>query len=247
MPYRRLPNTDAARLRALKIAFEKGKEIPPFRLAFSQSTLQKIQSFLSSFEKALYEYNQAYKKQIEKNKEYLSVLKKAKLYMSHFIQVINMAIYRGDLPVSERKFYGLNENIKKLPPLNSEADIIKWGEKLILGETLRTNQGRSLITNPTIAVVKVRYENFLEGYKYQKMLQKNHLRAQEKLDNLRKKADEIIVTIWNEVEDYYKKEPDQLKREKAKFYGLIYVYRKSELAKLKSLKESPSRNPGPGT
>ena len=43
MPYRRLPNTDVARLRALRIAFEKGKELPPFQLAFSQTTLQKIQ------------------------------------------------------------------------------------------------------------------------------------------------------------------------------------------------------------
>jgi hypothetical protein len=240
MPYRRLPNTDAARLRALKIAFEKGKEIPPFRLSFSQSTLQKIQSFLPSFEKAIYEYNQTYKKQIEKNKDYISVMKKAKLYMSHFMQVINMSIYRGDLPVSERKFYGLDENIKKLPSLNSEADIIKWGEKLILGETLRTRQGRSLITNPTIAVVKVRYENFLDGYKYQKMLQKNHMRAQEKLNNLRKKADEIIVNIWDEVEDYYKKEPEHIKREKAKYYGLIYVFRKNELLKLKPPQEPPS-------
>ena len=235
MPYRRLPNTDAARLKALKIAFERGKEIPPFRLPFSQSTLQKIQAFLPSFEKAIYEYKQAYIIQIDKNKDYIFILKKAKLYMSHFIQVLNMAIYRGELPVSERKFYGFSENIKKLPPLNSEADIIKWGEKLILGETLRTRQGRSLITNPTIAVVKVRYENFLESYKYQKMLQKNHLRAQEKLDDLRKKADEIVVNIWNEVEDYYKKEPDQLRREKAKYYGLIYVYRKNELVDLKSL------------
>ena len=145
-----------------------------------------------------------------------------------------MAIHRGDLPVSERKFFGLKEDIKKLPSLNSEADVIKWGEKLILGETIRTREGRSLITNPTIAVVKVRYENFLDSYKYQKMLQKNHLRAQEKLDNLRIKANEIIVNIWNEIEDYYKNEPEDVRREKAKYYGLVYVFRKNELANLKS-------------
>jgi hypothetical protein len=236
MPYRRLPNTDAARLRALKIAFERGKEIPPFKLSFSQSTLHKIQTFLPSFEKSIYECKQAYAKQIEKNKKYITVLKKAKIYISHFIQVVNMAIHRGDLPVSERKFFGLKEDIKKLPSLNSEADVIKWGEKLILGETIRTREGRSLITNPTIAVVKVRYENFLDGYKYQKMLQKNHQRSQENLDILRIKADEIIVKIWNEVEDFYNKEPEDVRREKAKYYGLIYVYRKNELANKKSAK-----------
>ena len=233
MPYRRLPNTDAARLRALKIAFERGKEIPPFKLSFSQSTLHKIQTFLPSFEKAIYEYKQAYARQIEKNKKYISVLKKAKIYISHFIQVVNMAIHRGDLPVSERKFFGLKEDIKKLPSLNSEADVIKWGEKLILGETIRTREGRSLITNPTIAVVKVRYENFLDSYKYQKMLQKNHLRAQEKLDNLRIKANEIIVKIWDEVEDFYKNESEDVRREKAKNFGLVYVFRKNELANQK--------------
>ncbi len=230
MPYRRLPNTDAARLRALKIALEKGKEIPPFKLSFSQSTLHKIQTFLPSFEKAIYECKQAYAKQIEKNKKYVSVLKKAKIYISHFIQVVNMAIHRGDLAISERKYFGLKEDIRKIPSLNSEADVIKWGEKLILGETIRTREGRSLITNPTIAVVKVRYENFLDGYKYQKMLQKNHQRFQEKLDNLRMKADEIILSIWNEVEDFYKNEPEDLKREKAKNYGLVYVFRKNELS-----------------
>jgi hypothetical protein len=234
MPYRRLPNTDTARLRALKIASERGKEIPPFKLSFSQSTLNKIQTFLPSFEKAIYECKQAYIKQIEKNKKYITVLKKAKIYISHFIQVVNMAIHRGDLPVSERKYFGLKEDIRKLPSLNSEADVIKWGEKLILGEIIRTREGRSLITNPTIAVVKVRYENFLDSYKFQKMLQKNHQRAQDKLDDLRIKADEIIINIWNEVEDFYKNEPEDLRREKAKNYGLVYVYRKNELSNKKS-------------
>ena len=232
MPYRRLPNTDLARLRALRTAHFIGKELPPFKLAYSQSTLQKIQSFLPSFEKALIECKQAYTKQIDKNKEYLPVLKKAKLYISHFIQVLNMAIARGDLPASERHFFGLKENVKKLPSLNSEADVIKWGEKLILGESLRTAKGRSHITNPTIAVVKVRYEKFLDSYKFQKMLQKNHSRSQEKLEELRKKADEIIINIWNEVEKYFSNETEEAKRIKAKEYGVVYVFRKSELEKV---------------
>ncbi len=234
MPYRRLPNTDVARLRALRTAHSIGKELPPFKLAYSQSTLQKIQSFLPSFEKVLLECKQAYTKQIEMNKEYLPVLKKAKLFISHFIQVLNMAIARGDLPASEKHFFGLKENVKKLPSLNSEADVIKWGEKLILGESLRTGKGRTHITNPTIAVVKVRYEKFLESYKFQKMLQKNHSRSQEKLEELRKQADKIIINIWNEVENYFNKDTEENKRMKAKEYGLVYVFRKNELEKVNS-------------
>jgi hypothetical protein len=232
MPYRRLPNTDAARLRALKTAYKKGKELPPFQLAFSQSTLHKIQSFLPSFEKVMLESRQAYSKQTEKSKEYAAFVRKARLYISHFIQVVNMAIIRGDMPSTERKYYGILDYSTKLPALNTEADLIKWGEKLIHGDSIRSMEGRSPITNPTIAVVKVRYEKFLEAYKFQKILQSNYQRARERLEEMRIQANNIIVRIWDEVEAAFKKETEHKRREKAETYGIIYVFRKNELSKI---------------
>jgi hypothetical protein len=238
MPYRRLPNTDAARNKALTKAYEKGRELPPFKLAFSQSSYQRVQSFLPSFEKAMYEAKQAYLNQVQRNKEYLRVQKKAKLYISHFIQVVNMAIMRGDLPEAERSFFGMHDDMTHLPALNSEADIIKWGEKLIHGESLRKAKALSPITNPTIAVVRVRYEQFLDSYKFQKTLQKNYQRAQEYLANIRKEADDIILNVWNEVEKTYEPLPEDERRTKAQEYGLAYVFRKSELQKLKMQKHT---------
>ena len=92
MPYRRLPNTDNARSIALQTALLKGKEIPPFKLAFTQKNLQKTQAFLTRFEKAIILHKQSQARQIKKNKDYQKVLKKAKLFISHFIQVMNMDI-----------------------------------------------------------------------------------------------------------------------------------------------------------
>jgi hypothetical protein len=233
MPYRRLPNTDAARYKALNISYNKGREIPPFKLAFKQSTFQLVQSFLPKFEKSMYEAKQAYSNQVQKNKEYTRVLKKAKLYISHFIQVINMAIQRGDLPYSERTYFGMSDSLTKLPLLNSESDVITWGEKLIHGEDLRKAKGLSLIANPTIALVKVRYEQFLDGYKFQKTLQKNYQRSQEHLAGLRKEADEIILKIWDEVENTFSDLTDEEKRLHAIEYGVSYVYRRNEIKKIK--------------
>lgn len=229
MPYRRLPNTDAARHKALTIAYNMGRELPPFKLAFTQSTLQSVRSFLPAFEKAMNETKQAYNKQVKKNKDYLKVQKKAKMYISHFIQVVKMAILRGELPENERDYFGFHEDSNKLPILNSEADLIKWGEKLIHGENLRKAKALSPITNPTIAVVKVRYEQFLDAYKFQKILQKNYQRAQEHLASIRKEADSIILNIWNEVEKTFSKLPDEERRLKAQQYGLSYVFRKTEI------------------
>lgn len=238
MPYRRLPNTDVARIKALKTAYKKGKDLPPFNLAFSQSTYSKIELFINSFEKAMLNYKAAYNVQIEKSKDYNLIMKKGKLYLSHFIQVVNMAIARGELHEKTRTLYGMDIDEQKVPSLNTEKEIIDWGKKIIEGEAKRIMSGQQPVTNPTIAVVKVRYENFVESYNHQKILQQNTQRMLAELDMLREKADEIILNIWNEVEASFKDLPDDLKREKCSDYGLVYVYRKNELKGLQLLERS---------
>ena len=87
----------------------------------------------------------------------------------------------------------------------------------------------SPVTNPTIAVVKVRYEKFMEAYTNQKNLQIANTRALKELADLRPIADSIILQIWNEVEESFKDLPDELRREKASEYGLAYIFRKNEM------------------
>ena len=238
MPYRRLPNTDVARLKALEYADKKGSELPPFKLSYTQSTYNKVKSFLPTFKKAMLQHKVAYSNQVGKSKDYLNDLKKAKLYISHFIQVMNMSVQRGELPSATRMYYELDQDEKKTPPLNSEEDVILWGERIINGENNRVSKGLNPITNPTIAVVKVRYEKFLDSYRYQKTLQKTNSRSLKELSELRKQADEIILNVWNEVEDTMNELPDGMKREKCQEYGLVYVFRKNELQKLNITEDS---------
>jgi len=229
MPYRRLPNTDVARLRALKIAYVRGQDLPPFKLAYSQATFTKVQAFLSLFEHALLVHRSAFTNQVSKSKDYINSLKKAKLYISHFIQVINMAIQRGDMPTAIRSFYGLDDYDNKVPMLNTEADVIKWGDMIVKGEAERTQKGMAPVTNPTIALVKVRFEDFKDAYNFQKTLQKNNTRTLGELAKLRENADDLIAKVWDEVEETYRELPDDLRREKTKDYGVVYVFRKNEL------------------
>lgn len=238
MPYRRLPNTDSARIRALKAAYSKGKSIPPFQLAYSQVTFAKVELFINSFETAMAHYKSAYNTQVERGKEYVRLAKKAKLYVSHFIQVLNMAIARGEFQPNLREVYGMELDEKRTPPLNTEAELIEWGKKIIDGETLRLQKGQTPISNPTIAVVKVRYKQFVEAYNYQKILQQNTQRQLQDLNALRAKADDIILDIWNEVEKHYANSPDEEKRTKATEYGVSYVYRKNELKDFELIQRS---------
>jgi len=229
MPYRRLPNTDVARLKALKQAYQKGREMPPFKLAYSQSTFNKVQALLPSFEAAVRLYKSTYATGIAKGREYPALFKKAKLYISHFIQVMNMAVARGELHSNNRTFYGLDENDSKVPEMNTEAELIKWGELVIAGETERLKKSMTPITNPTIAVVKVRFEQLLDAYHSKKVNQKNNIRIHNNLSDLRSQADEIILSVWNEVEKHFSNLPDTMMREKAIEYGVAYVYRRNEV------------------
>lgn len=231
MPYRRLPNTDAARIRAMRIALEKGRDVPPNQMAYSPKNIVRLQRFLPQFENMIQLQRQSYTSQNNKSKDYAEILRKARLYLIHFIRVMNMAIFRGDLPVEARAFYGLATNESTVPSLNTENELISWGKRIIEGEEYRIRKGGCPITNPTIAVVKVRYQNFLEAWNYQKTIIKRTLDYTEKNYALRKEADDIIIQIWNEVENTHSTLPEDKRMVESENYGIVYFYRKNELNK----------------
>jgi len=216
-------------LKSISCAHEKGKDVPPFKLAFSPTSFRRIQSVLPLFENAIHEHKNSLNIQAEKNKEYQKRLRKVRLYISHFIQVVNMAISRGDLVPETRSYFELEEGEKKVPSISSEEEIISWGQRLIDGEKKRRDKGLSPITNPTIAVLKVHYDKFMDYHNYQKSLKKRSQHAQEQLNDKRSQVDGVIQQIWNEVEDTFNDLPEEMRREKASEYGLVYVFRKNEL------------------
>jgi hypothetical protein len=231
MPYRRLPNTDAARIRAMKIALEKGKELPPHKMAFSSKTLIRLQRFLPLFVDSIHLQRQSVTSQNKKSKDFNEVVRKARVYLTHFVRVMNMAIFRGELPIETRAYYGLATNESTAPSLNTENELLSWGRRIIEGEEFRIKKGGSPITNPTIAVVKVRFEQFIDALNYYRTLNKKTLDYAQKNIELRKEADEIILSIWNEVEARFTNLSEEKRRKECEEYGLIYFFRKGELNK----------------
>jgi len=231
MPYRRLPNTDAARLRAMKIALERGKELHPSKMAYSFKTLIELQKFLPQFEQGIQLQRQSITTQNKKSRNYNEVERKARTYLTHFIRVMNMAIFRGDLPVDIRAYYGLATNEATVPSLNNDNELLSWGRRIIEGEEFRIKKGGSPITNPTIAVVKVRFEQFIDSLNYYQNLNKQTIDYSQKNNELRKEADDIILSIWNEVEACFSNLPEDDKRKECEEYGIKYFFRKGELDK----------------
>ncbi|KAA6324758.1 hypothetical protein EZS27_025952 [termite gut metagenome] len=229
MPYRRLPNTDQARIRALKLAVEKGDRSDVYDLAISVKTLSGARNFLLKFKGAQAYYKECYENQAKGGRKHQNSVKMVRLFISHFIQVLNLAVIRSEIKKSNRELYGLPIDNSNVPDLSSEAAIAEWGKKIIMGEQKRLVEGGPPIYNPTIAKVKVHYDIFMEGYERQKNLQSITNRSLDELASMRKRADEIILDIWNQVEEKFKTvKPNALRMEKCQEYGIVYYYRTNE-------------------
>ncbi|TLX73891.1 hypothetical protein E9993_13865 [Labilibacter sediminis] len=228
MPYRRLPNTDQARLRALKAALDKGKLNYPYNLAYSQKLYLDIQSVLPQYEQAISQYNFSKERQAKYGRLLADQFKEARVYVSHFIQVLNFCIIRKEIKPEVREKFGLDIEDKALPELGTEQQLIYWGEKVIKGEEERMMYGGSRIYNPSIAMVKIKFEKFLEYYHNHKNLQNTTQKMHEKVLGMRDQIDALIVSIWNGVEENYSGLPSEEKRNACIDYGIVYMYRKDE-------------------
>lgn len=228
MPYRRLPNTDQSRLRALRTAIQKEEKLGYNNHIIAFKTILEAKNFLSQFEKQQLQYQQTLDNQINANRRYQQIIHNARLYISHFIQVFNLAVIRGDIKKEHKLFYGLDPEVHNVPDLSTESSLLQWGKAVVDGENERIRNGGLPIYNPAIAKVKVHYEVFKEYKSTQKIHQNTTTRQWEELVNLREKGDAIILEIWNQVENYYKDLSPYERLEQCKDYGLIYYYRKGE-------------------
>lgn len=229
MPYRRLPNTDSSRLKSLHIAMDKGEDLSPREKPYSQSSLLNITKVLPQFEHLTKLQKEAYKIQTDKSKQYNYLYKKARNYVSHFIQVLNLAIIRGDLKPAARDFYHLDKDDKKLPVFKTEQDLITWGKLVVEGEPLRIGTGGNPMTNPTVGIVRVHYENFLEAYRFQKKLQENYAKATKDVADYRSEVDRVILQLWNEIEGSFDPNSEIVKRNLCREYGVVYFFRRNEV------------------
>ena len=151
------------------------------------------------------------------------------MYISHFIQVLNLSVLRSEVKPIHKKLYCLPIDNYNVPDLTSEAAMVEWGKRIIEGERKRTSQGGVPIYNPTIAKVKVHYDIFVDSYERQKALQVLTNRSLEGLATMRTRADELILDIWNQVEEKFRNiSPNELRLDKCRDYGVIYYYRTGE-------------------
>ena len=232
MPYRRLPNTDKARIRSLETAIAKMRNSDYYAPVLSPELFSKADKKLQQFKGAVDRYVKSLDAQVNysKSEPYQNKLKNAKMYVSHFLTVFNMCIKRGEMKASDRKYYSIPEDSGELPDMSSDIAVIRCCENTIRGEKNRTNKGGIPIYNPTIAKVAVHYELFKELYDKQCELRQLTDEALMVVSLMRPQVDEVILEVCNSIENYFSDMTGEKKLKTCRDYGLIYYYRTGEKA-----------------
>lgn len=227
MPYRRLPNTDNARIRALRTAIEKKR----FYLGGNVFSIDMshLENLLRSFEASQIYYKKSLETQANSNKKFQKLIRDARLYVSHFIQVLNLCVMRNELKVVVKKLYKLPLDNYAVPDLSSNDALLEIGENIIEGEQARLLEGGTPIYNPTIARVNVAYSLFKDAYVSQKQYQATTARTLEELTAQRSDIDEVLRQLWNQIEAHFEDRPELERLNKCKEFGVVYYYRKGEV------------------
>ena len=165
------------------------------------------------FEAAQAYYAECFERQSKAGRKHQSNVKIARLYISHFIQVLNLAVIRSEIRTAHKEYYGLDMKSNNVPDLSTETALAEWGRKIVDGENRRISQGGIP----------------MESYEKQKNLQALTARSLETLASMRAEADALILNIWNQVEQKYAGvTPNEKRLDLCRAYGLIYYYRTGE-------------------
>lgn len=228
MPYRRLPKTDAARLKALKTLLDNDNIYTVRNRFIDWSVIYKAQPAYARLLTACQQYRASLHAQALSANRIVKAQRNATMYVSHFLQVLLMCIERGEIKKSTLGLYGLSSDTTALPNLKTQDGLILYGKNAIEGEKGRVKRGGRPIYNPTVGMVSTHYDIFMEIYNQQKTLQGRTQQALEALKKMRPEVDEIILELWNQIEKHFENEPPEIRFAECRKLGVIYYYRRHE-------------------
>lgn len=228
MPYRRLPKTDSARIKALKTLLDNNDIYTARGRFISWDSISRAQPACDRLLTATQQYGVTLQAQTRHTRKLAKLQRSATMYVSHFLQVLLMSVERGEIKASQLELYGLNGDVRVLPNIKTIEGLIEWGRKTIDGEKARLKKGGRPIYNPTLAMVETHYDLFVAANDQQRLQLERTRQAHDTLVRLRPEVDEILLDLWNQIEVHFADEPWKERVEHCSKYGVVYYNRKGE-------------------
>lgn len=227
MIYRRLPNTDTARLKALKILLSNDDIYTIRREVVGWQMMTEAQTAYDRLQTANEQYRLMKQAQARLGSKADLLQHNALLYASHFLRVLFLAVERKEVKKQQLELYGLSQDISMLPYMKNIESLFEWVPKIIKGEKQRIKSGGRPIYNPTIGMVSTHFDIFKDFIEKQQLAIRRTQEAAENVQRLRISTDELIQNIWDKAENYYADSPIEARIEACRKIGVVYYDRKN--------------------
>lgn len=228
MPYRRLPKTDAARLKALEALADNNEVYAVSGHFIDRQLIAEAQRLYAHLSDASTQYKLSMRTQVRYSKRIAALQHNAMTYLSHFLQVLFLAVDRGEVRNTELKVYGLDDKQYTVPYLKTAEALVEWAPKIINGEKERIRSGGKPILSPPIGVVSAHFDVFRGMYDAQKQYQARTQKALADMTKMRPEVDKLILQLWDVIEAHFGDRPQEERYELCRKFGIVYYYRRNE-------------------
>lgn len=136
----------------------------------------------------------------------LVITSTAELYMfcSHYLQVMFLAMKRGEIPYSALPLYGIPvSNEPKLPDMSSEAKLLQVALDIISGDAARLLAGGVAMSNPTVAQVNTKLTAYNALQLSQSEAKENYRIELTDVVNLFLEGVEVMRKLYVDIEYFY--------------------------------------------
>lgn len=233
MPSRRLPNTISSVTRTLTAARDAWNQFPDQRLItaahWAQLDPAAPGALLSRLLKEAGDVPLALAAQAPLTDAFGKSLARLTLHVSHFHQVLDLAIDRGVLPAASRAFYGRDITATGIPALATTADVLAAAAQIVSGEPARAAaEGAAHIpmAMPSAAEVQAVHDQTAAAHAASETAKQNTDTQQGELAALYPEAQRLAVSLINTIEYQLGERPDldaPGRRRIARAWGVVYI------------------------
>ena len=233
MPSRRTPNSTPSVIRSLTAAREAWKRFPADRLIsaeqFAQLDETQPAGLLNRLLKEASDVDKALAAQAPLTSAQSQAIARLALFVSHFHQVYDLGVERGDFTAGARAYYGRDVNATTIPDLSTLDAVIAAAEAIVKGEADR--QTAEAAAHKPMAMPSAAAEAAVLTDARQKRAAAETAKLgtdteQGELAALYPEAQRLATSILNHIDFHLSERPDldaPGRRRIARAWGMVYV------------------------
>lgn len=250
MPSRRNTRTDAERTSALTILDQQCSATPAAKRPFPDALFQQLAPLKTEWDRVTTAVAAALGRQAGATARTTAAAALLDLLISHFFQVFNLGVARGEFRAADRTLYHLDAKGGRLPRVRSHAARRRWAENIVDGEAARqraTGEAFVPMSLPSAAQVAAALATYQEAYDTASTARTAYDLAQEAVAAQRPGANAYLREVWDEIEHTHRHEDAPSRRRKCRLWGVNYISRRGEPAEPDPLPAEPAPVPAPPT